>query len=153
MTAGRGPGRRPSRERAITALIGQRLAYVRLDETIVLGFAGGRRIYVETLAHVDGPGGRVTVEPGEEHSDALAALLGDAVRAAHTRDTGELVVTFASGSELLVEVAADAESWAVTEPDGSLVICLARGELAVWYAAERSAPAPPACAGSPGPRY
>jgi hypothetical protein len=59
-------------------------------------------------------------------------LLGDVVRAARTRDTGELQLVFAGGSELLVEADADVESWAVAGPDGFLIVCLAGGELAAW---------------------
>jgi hypothetical protein len=51
------------------------------------------------------------------------------------RHARSLQLTFRSGSELLVEVDADVESWAVAGPDGFLIVCLARGELAVWGAA------------------
>jgi hypothetical protein len=72
------------------------------------------------------------VEPGEQPSDALAALLGDEVRTAGTGDGGELTITFASGAELLICPHADVESWAVTSPDGFLIVCLAGGETATW---------------------
>jgi hypothetical protein len=132
MVADLGAGRRPRPARSITLLVGQKLEYVRLGHAIVLGFSGGRRVLIETVAHLNGAGGRVDVEPGENPSDLLATLLGDVVRAARTRDTGELQITFVSGSELLVGVDADFESWAVAGPDGFLIVCLARGELAVW---------------------
>jgi hypothetical protein len=51
---------------------------------------------------------------------------------ARTRPTGELTITFGSGSELLVDAHTDVESWAVAGPDGFLIVCLARGEVAVW---------------------
>ncbi|MGX6607203.1 DUF6188 family protein [Micromonosporaceae bacterium Da 78-11] len=127
-----GAGRRPSRARPISPLVGQKLEYVRLDDAIVLGFSGGRQVLIEALAQLYGPGGRVDVEPGENHSDILATLLGDVVRAARTCDAGELRLTFNSGAELQVGIDAEFESWAVTAPDGFLIVCLAGGELAVW---------------------
>jgi hypothetical protein len=59
-------------------------------------------------------------------------LLGDVVRSARTRDTGELEITFGSGSRLLVDADPDVESWAVAGPDGMLIVCVSRGEVAVW---------------------
>ena len=132
MVADMGAGRRPRQARPIDLLVGRKLEWVRLGHAIALGFSGGRQVLIETVAHLDGPSGRVDVEPGDNPSDAVATLLGDVVRAARTRDTGELEITFGSGSELLVGVDADVESWAVTGPGGLLIVCLARGELAVW---------------------
>jgi hypothetical protein len=132
MVADMGAGQRPRQARPLHLLAGQKLEYVRLGHAIVLSFSGGQQVVIETVAQLTGPGGRVDVEPGENPSDAIAMLLGDVVRTARTRDTGELLLTFGSGSELLVGVDADFESWAVTGPDGLLIVCLARGELAVW---------------------
>jgi hypothetical protein len=129
--------RRPRQARSIDWLAGEKLEYVRLGHAIVLSFSGGRQVLIETLTHLDGPGGRFDVQPGEHPSDVLAMLLGDVVRSARTRDTGELKLTFRSGSELLVDVDPDFESWAVTGPDGFLIVCLAAGELAVWGDASR----------------
>lgn len=113
-------------------LAGRRLEYLRLGHAVVLGFSGGREVLIEAVAHLTGPGGRVAVEPGDNTSDAVAALLGDVVRAARTHAGGELEITFESGSELLIGVDDDAESWAVTGPGKFLIVCVARGELAVW---------------------
>ena len=125
-------GRRPARARSINPLVGRKLEFVRLGPALVLSFSGGRQVLIETLAHLHGPGGRIEVEPGGDSSDVLATLLGDVVRAARTTGTGELRITFAGGSELSVGADADVESWAVAGPDGFLIVCLARGELAVW---------------------
>lgn len=125
-------GRRPRQARSIGPLAGQKLEYVRLGHAIVLGFNGGRQVLIENTVQLTGPGGRFDVEPGENPSDVLATLLGDVVREARAGDTGELRITFGSGSELRVGADADFESWAVTGPDGFLIVCLARGELAVW---------------------
>lgn len=130
-------GRRPRQARSIDSLAGEKLEYVRLGHAIVLSFSGGRQVLIETLTYLDGPSGRVEVQPGAHPSDVLALLLGDVVRSARIRDTGELKITFRSGSELLVGVDADFESWAVTGPDGFLIVCLAAGELAVWGDATR----------------
>ncbi len=132
MVADMDAGRRPRQERSIKVLVGQRLEYVRLGHAIVLSFSGGRQVLIETRTRLSGPGGEFEIEPGENPSDILATLLGDRVVAARTEDTGELRLTFHGGAELLVGVDADVESWAVTGPDGFLVVCLARGELAVW---------------------
>jgi len=132
MVTDRGAGRRPRRARSINLLVGQKLEYVRLGHAVVLSFTGGRQVVIETLAHLNGPAGPVYVEPGEHPSDVLATLLGDLVRAARTTDAGELQLTFVSGSQLSVGVDAEVESWAVTGPDGFLVVCLAGGELAIW---------------------
>jgi hypothetical protein len=132
MVADMDAGRRPRQTRSINLLVGQKLEYVRLGHAVVLSFTGGGQVLIETVAHLNGPAGRAEVEPGENPSDILATLLGDVVRAARTYDTGELRLTFASGAELLVCADNDVESWAVAGPDRFLIVCLARGELAVW---------------------
>jgi hypothetical protein len=132
MVADMGAGRRPRHARQIDLLIGQKLEYVRLGHAIVLSFSRGSQVLIETVARLEGPDGAVDVEPGEIPSDAVATLLGDVVRTAETRDTGELRITFDSTAELRVSADADIESWAVAGPDGFLIVCLARGELAVW---------------------
>jgi hypothetical protein len=132
MVADMGAGPRPQQARPLSVLAGAKLEYVRLGPAIVLSFTGGRQVLIETVAHLTGPDGRIAVDPGDPGADVLALLLGDVVRTARTRDSGELEITFRSGSELLVCVDADVESWAVTGPDGFLIVCLARGEVAVW---------------------
>jgi hypothetical protein len=126
----------------VNLLVGHRLEYVWLGHAIVLGFSGGRQVVIEAVANLIGPSGRVDVEPGENPSDVLATLLGDVVRTARTHDS-ELWIGFDSGSELVVGVDADYESWAVTGRDG-LIVCLAGGELAVW-----ASPALPRRCGGP----
>ncbi|BCJ55130.1 hypothetical protein Asp14428_66050 [Actinoplanes sp. NBRC 14428] len=132
MDADMGAAQRPRQSRSIDLLTGEKLQYVRLGHAIVLNFSGGRQVLIETVAQLDGPGGRIEVEPGEEPSDVLATLLGDVVRSACTRAGGELHLRFAGGSELSVRADPEVESWAVAGPDGSLIVCLARGEIAVW---------------------
>jgi uncharacterized protein DUF6188 len=112
-------------QRPISHLVGQKLEYVRLGDVIILGFSGGTRVLIETVVHLAG----VDDASGE---DDLAMLLGDVVRAAGTNPAGELTITLASGSELLVGADAEVESWAVSGSDGGLVVCLPKGELAVW---------------------
>ncbi|MEU8613380.1 DUF6188 family protein [Actinoplanes sp. NPDC048791] len=138
MVADMDAGRRPRQGRSIDLLGGRKLEYVRLGHAIVLGLSGGFQVLIETVTQLHGPGGgRVDVEPGENPSDILATLLGDIVRTACIRETGELQITFRSGALLLVGVDPDFESWAVAGPDGLLIVCLARGELAVWGDASR----------------
>jgi hypothetical protein len=137
-----GAGRRRRPAPSINLLAGQRLESVRLGHAVVLSFSGGCQVLTESLTHLDGPGGRAEVEPGDDPSDALATLLGDVVAQARTRDTGELQITFVSGWQLCVAADADYESWAVTGPDGFLIVCLAGGELAVWGAAKDHAGQP-----------
>jgi hypothetical protein len=132
MVADMDAGPRPRQARPIDLLVGRKLEYVRLGHAIVLSFSGGRQVLIETVAHLTGPAGPVAVEPGEHPSDVVATLLGDVVRAARTRGTGELEIIFGSGSELLVGADPEFESWAVAGPNGFLIVCLARGELAVW---------------------
>ncbi|MEU4689661.1 DUF6188 family protein [Actinoplanes sp. NPDC023714] len=115
----------------LTLLVGCELEYAQLDHAIVLGFSGDRKVVIEGVAHLDGPDGRVDVEPGDQ-SDTLGVLLNDTVREARATGSGELELTFASGRRLLVDVDPEVESWAVTGPGGFLVVCMARGELAVW---------------------
>ncbi|MCA2218430.1 DUF6188 family protein [Jidongwangia harbinensis] len=132
MVAGVGGGRPPGRARSIDELVGQKLEYIRLGHAIVLSFSGGRQVLIETVTRLNGPSGPVDVEPGDDASDALATLLGDVVRVARVRDNGELHIRFRGGPELVVCVDDDVESWAVTGPGGFLIVCLARGEVAVW---------------------
>lgn len=138
MVADMRAGRRPRRARSIDVLAGRKVEYVRLGHAVVLSFSGGPQVLIETVAHLDGPGGRADVEPGDHPSDVLAMLLGDTVRAAWTLDSGELQIAFESGAELSVGVDADFESWAIVGPGGVLMVCLARGELAVWGDASSS---------------
>ena len=132
MVADMDAGRRPRRTRSITLLADRKLEYVRLGHAVVLSFTGGWQVLIETVAHLHTRAGWAEVEPGENPSDILATLLGDVVRAARTDDAGELRITFRSGAQLVVGADADVESWAVAGPDRFLIVCLARGELAVW---------------------
>jgi hypothetical protein len=133
MVTDMGAGPRPRQARSLVLLVGQKLEFVRLGHAIVLSFSGGRQVLIETVARLDAPAiGRVEVEPGENPSDVLATLLGDVVRTARTTGTGELRITFRSGAELRVRPDDDVESWAVAGPEGLLIVCLARGELAIW---------------------
>jgi uncharacterized protein DUF6188 len=131
-----GAGRRPRQALSIDLLTGRRLESVRLGDTIVLSFTGGCQVLTEAPAHLDAP---ADVDPADDPADALATLLGDVVGEARTRDDGELRITFASGSVLCVDVDAEYESWAVTGPDGFLIVCLAQGELALWGSAKHPA--------------
>ncbi|MEU8238858.1 DUF6188 family protein [Actinoplanes missouriensis] len=112
-------------------LTGHELEFIRLGHAIVLGFSGDRHVIIEAPAHLDGPDGRVDIEP-DDPSDAIGTLLGDVVREARAGESGQLRISFVSGAELLVDADAFAESWAVAGPDGFLIVCLARGELAMW---------------------
>ncbi|GAB2600053.1 hypothetical protein Aab01nite_65680 [Paractinoplanes abujensis] len=133
MVTDMGAGRHPRRGRSLEMLAGRRLEYVRLGHAFVLSFAGGGQVLAETAIQLATPGaGRIVAEPGDHPSDALATLLGDEVVAARTGDVGELLLTFTSGAELLICPHADVESWAVTSPDGFLIVCLAGGETATW---------------------
>jgi hypothetical protein len=88
----------------------------------------------QTVGRLTSTEGEAEVEPGDYPSDALATLLGDVVSGAETQPAGDLRITFDSGAELLVGADPDVESWAVAGPDRFLIVCLARGELAVWGA-------------------
>lgn len=132
MVADMGVDRSPRQARPIHQLDGRKLEYVRLGHAIVLSFSGGHQVLIETVVNLDGPAGRADVEPGEHPSDILATLLGDVVREAWAEAGGELELTFASGARLVVGVDPDFESWAVAGPDGALIVCLARGEIARW---------------------
>ncbi|MBL7258494.1 DUF6188 family protein [Paractinoplanes lichenicola] len=133
MVTDMGAGRRPRRARSLEMLAGRRLEYVRLGHAFVLSFTGGGQVLVETAVQLATPGsGQIVAEPGEQPSDALATLLGDEVASARTGDGGELTISFTSGAEVLICPHADVESWAVTSPDGFLIVCLAGGETATW---------------------
>jgi Family of unknown function (DUF6188) len=125
-----GAGQRPQEARRIDLLAGQKLQFVRLDDVVVLGFPGGRQVLIETVARLVTPNGRTDPEPADD--DALATLLGDVVRTAEVCTTGELRICFESGTALLVTAHPEIESWAVTGPDGLLLVCLPGGEVAAW---------------------
>jgi hypothetical protein len=137
MVADMGAGRRPRQARRIGLLAGQKLEYVRLGHAFVLSFSGGSQVLIETVARLDGRHGTVDLEPGEHPSDAVATLLSDVVREAGATDSGDLHISFVSGAELVVGADPDVESWAIAGPDGFLIVCLARGEVAVWGEAHR----------------
>ncbi len=134
MVADMEAGVRPGQARRIDLLIGQKLEYVRLGHAIVLSFSRGSQVLIETVGRLTSTEGEAEVEPGDYPSDALATLLGDVVSGAETHPAGDLRITFDSGAELLVGADPDVESWAVAGPDRFLIVCLARGELAVWGA-------------------
>jgi len=106
----------PKGGRPIALLIGQTLRDVRLGHATVLTFSAGSQVLIETDVRLVGPD----------------LVTGEVVHTAEVRDTGELALTFRGGTELLAGVDAEAESWAVTGPDGLLTVCLAGGELAAW---------------------
>ncbi|MEV0898904.1 DUF6188 family protein [Actinoplanes sp. NPDC049802] len=116
----------------LAALIGQRLNNVLLGPAVSLRFTGGGEVMFEGAAHLDGYGRNTGFRPGDDAADTLVMLLGDVVEDAGTGDGGELWISFGSGARLVVDADADAESWAVAEAGGRLIVCLARGELAVW---------------------
>ncbi|MEV4346305.1 DUF6188 family protein [Actinoplanes sp. NPDC049596] len=122
----------------LTPLVGQHLEYVRLGDALVLSFSRGSQILIETAALLTAAGSRATVVPGEDDADVLAPLLGDVVSTAQASD-GELSLTFGTGAELRVGPDPEVESWAFTNPDGPLIVCLPGGELAVWANAGASA--------------
>jgi hypothetical protein len=119
----------------LTLLAGCELEFVQLDHAIVLGFSGDRKVVIEAVAHLEGPHGPAVVDPGADPSDALSTLLGDTVEMARTGESGELWLSFTSGALLRVDTDPEVEAWAVTGPDGFLIVCMARGELAVWGSA------------------
>ncbi|XVV15819.1 DUF6188 family protein [Actinoplanes sp. CA-131856] len=116
----------------LSPLVGQHLEYVRLGDALVLSFSRGSQILIETAAHLTTPEIRARIVPGDDSSDALASLLGDVVSTAQTADDGALTITFGAGYELRVTADPEVESWAFTNPDGPLIVCLPGGELAVW---------------------
>ena len=63
MVVDMGRGRSPGQARSIDLLAGQKLEYVRLGHAVVLNFSGGSQVLIETLARLDGPGGRVRATP------------------------------------------------------------------------------------------
>ncbi|XVU28693.1 DUF6188 family protein [Actinoplanes sp. CA-054009] len=116
----------------LSPLVGQHLEYVRLGDALILSFSRGSQILIETAAHLTTPETQARLLPGDDSSDALASLLGDVVSTAQTADDGELSITFAAGYELRVTADPEVESWAFTNPDGPLIVCLPRGEIAIW---------------------
>ncbi|MBO3737487.1 DUF6188 family protein [Actinoplanes flavus] len=116
----------------LAALTGQRLTGVLLGTVVSLRFTGGVKVLFEGAAHLDGHGRHTGFRPGDDAAEALVMLLGDVVRDADTGDRGELRIGFSSGARLVVDADVDAESWAVAEAGGRLIVCLANGELAVW---------------------
>jgi hypothetical protein len=96
---------------------------------VVLRFSDGYAATIENTVRLEGS---IDGGPGWSASPPLDELVGDTVRTADVRGTGELAITFDSGRELVVGVDAEYEAWNVTGPDGLLVVCLPGGGLAVW---------------------
>ncbi|WP_374198878.1 DUF6188 family protein [Mycobacterium sp. MYCO198283] len=57
-------------------------------------------------------------------------MIGEPIRSASVKESGELVIVFGSGVCMEVEIDPHHESCNVSGPRGFLVVCLAGGELA-----------------------
>lgn len=47
-------------------------------------------------------------------------------------ETGTLRLSFANGASVIVEPDEAYEAWTMSGPGGMLVVCMPRGELAIW---------------------
>ena len=78
--------------------------------------------------------GASSIEPTS--IDGVAAhmpLLNAEVTAAHVDERGDLTVTL-DGTAIRCEADDEYEAWSVHGSDGARIICLPRGELAIWTA-------------------
>lgn len=120
-------------------ITGQRVAEVVVGFTITIRF--GEPVEFELQIEGD-PRFRTTTGilltvTAENYADIdadLESLVGSAVTKAVASEADGLNLEFDSGAALHVPVHAKYEAWGIVGIDGSRVICLPGGELAVWSA-------------------
>ncbi|MFI1918592.1 DUF6188 family protein [Nocardia sp. NPDC020380] len=117
-------------------IAGAHLTVLRSDPILVLG-VGDYELHVEGELAVHSPTGPTLHRiPGEPHTDELTAALTGEVVSAAVAAGGALGILLESGHRLAVEPDPYFEAWNLTAPGRYLVVCMPRGELAIWSAAE-----------------
>jgi hypothetical protein len=118
------------------ALAGTTVLSLRVDYTLAVHLSGECGLQAEaTIIWRRGEDER-TLEATIEHADTNRALLtdliGDEVVDSRVSERGELTVSFRRGGTLTHPPSDEYESWNVWGPGSRHVVCLPRGELAVW---------------------
>jgi hypothetical protein len=113
-------------------LDGQQVTGQEVDFNLTLRTDRGSEIQVGTAYSVQTAGGIISVVPGQSTETEPPSFLEQEIRSATASDSGRLEVVFDSGAVLRVEPDPDFEAWTFVAQDGSRVVSMAEGELAVW---------------------
>ncbi|NUP45279.1 MAG: hypothetical protein HOY76_51715 [Streptomyces sp.] len=116
-------------------LQGQSVIRVCFDTALTVLTSEDCELRVETAAVVKRPAeGAAPFDPESPGTAAvqLVQLIHDAIILAKVGSIGNLAIAFESGAELSVAPHAEYEAWALVEPNGRQVTCMAGGEVALW---------------------
>lgn len=118
-------------------LQGRILQSVLVDYTLRMQLSDEYFIAIESPFKVDSSGKTFSLSPEEDADDAfqpIRQLVGQTVEEASADEAGTLRVSFSDGTRFEVPPDDHYESWNVSGPGGALVVCMPRGELAIWSA-------------------
>lgn len=117
-------------------LAGRTVSRVAFDHAVSLLTDDGAELRVQTAFSFGAdPARMVVIDPERDvaaHAGVLVDLRGRAITAAGADDDGALAVRFATEAVLQVPPDSSYEAWTLTGPQGSLVVCLPGGGVAVF---------------------
>lgn len=118
-------------------LAGRTIESLLIEYTVVVRLTGGYVLVVESPLVLTTGDSTTEVDPADDPGDvenSLRWLVGMTVASSPAEPSGALTVVFDEGTRLTVAVDPDYEAWHVAGPDGSLVVCMPGGQLAIWDA-------------------
>jgi hypothetical protein len=121
-------------------LSGQTLLAENVDYSAVLNFSDKYMTRIESPFALHLPNGDFEFSPESDPAEAfepLRELVGQTVTESAAEDSGALRLAFANGATVPVEADESYEAWTVAGPGGMLVVCMPRGELAIWDKKQR----------------
>jgi hypothetical protein len=122
-------------------LAGKEVLSTLVEYSAVLHFSRGYTARIESPFSITRAGERQNLSPDSDPQGSfqlLEALLHQVVRRAEVDDSGALSLEFHNEAAIRVEPHDKYEAWAVSGPDGFLVVSLPGGGLAIWEAKNQS---------------
>jgi hypothetical protein len=116
---------------------GRTIESLLIEYTVVVRLTGGYVLVIESPLVLTTGDSTLEVDPADDPGDvenSLRRLTGMTVASSAAEPSGALAIVFDEGSRLTVAVDPHYEAWNVAGPDGSLVVCMPRGKLAIWDA-------------------
>ena len=114
-------------------LQGQRIIQERLDFALSLHTDTGYEIHIETDFSLHTPGGDFSFSPESGiDQEKYRPLLDKTISSSTAKESGVLDLGFTDGATLRVKPNETYEAWTVAGPHVRKVVCMPRGELAIW---------------------